>query len=253
VACRRGVAKLGGSVITVKDSPETVNWDSIDALASQVAEYVGRGGRVALVLGGGSFGHYTVSRILSSKGLLEAVDAPAIQMSMLKLGMAFLHKAVQLGVPATLHPPHTYCGEGACNYEPISRDLGAGLTPVTYGDALIVGGRVDIVSGDKLAVDIARSIRADCLFYVVDTGGVLDESGSVMREVRGATDMPGSGRARGWDVTGGMEGKIARAMEAPRDTVVRIIGVSDLLRALNGESVGTLVSARRGAGQHISD
>ncbi|MEB3860293.1 MAG: hypothetical protein LRS43_03690 [Desulfurococcales archaeon] len=241
MVCERSVAKLGGSIITVKDSPETVNWDAMDSLVGQVLEYTRRGGRIALVLGGGSFGHYVVSGILSRKGRLEAVDAPLIQLSMLKLSVAFLHRAIEQGLRATLHPPHTYCSRGVCEYTPIVRDFEAGLTPVTYGDALVEGGETRIISGDTIAVDLTKELAAKCLFFVVDTGGVLDETGSILREVRGSHSIPRPGRSKGWDVTGGMEGKIRRAMEAPQGTLVRIVGARDLLNALEGGDVGTLV------------
>lgn len=244
MSCRVVVAKLGGSVITVKDSPETVNWDSLDALVSQVHSFTSSGGRMALVLGGGSFGHYTVSRILSRKESLGVEDAPSIQLSMMKLGLAFLSSAIERGVRATLHPPHTFCTPSSCNFKPLARDLDNGLTPVTYGDAVLGEGSISIVSGDDLAVDMAWHLSAECLFYVVDTGGVISADGRVLRELGEASFVERGGQRRGWDVTGGMSRKIKAALRAPSTTLVRIIGAQDLLRAIRGEPVGTLIRAR---------
>lgn len=244
MTCKTVVAKLGGSVITVKDSPETINWDSLDLVLDQVSGFTGSGGRMALVLGGGSFGHYVVSSILSKRGSLSIEDAPSIQLSMMKLGLAFLHRAVEKGIRATLHPPHTFCSVGSCSFEPLARDLEAGLTPVTYGDAVPGTGSVSIVSGDDLAVEISRRLSAECLFFVVDTGGVIGADGSVLVELDNVGLVENRGRRKGWDVTGGMSRKIKAALQAPRTTLVRIIGTSDLLSAIRGKPVGTLVKAR---------
>lgn len=240
MACRRAVVKLGGSAITVKSSPETVNWDALESLAAQLGDYVRSGGSLAVVHGGGSFGHYIVAKLLSERGALGPREVAETQREMLVLALAVINALTSRGIPATLHPAHTICGSPeACDLGPLVRDLEAGLVPVTYGDAVLVGSRGVIISGDALAPAIADRVGADCLIMASDVEGVIGVDGRLLPEVRPG-DPIASLSGGGPDVTGGMAAKI-RAAASSSASVVRIVRWTQVGAALRGEPVGTRV------------
>ncbi|MFW6435247.1 MAG: acetylglutamate kinase, partial [Halovenus sp.] len=57
------VLKLGGSVITDKDRPETADRDALETAAAAIGEFLGGDERLVVVHGGGSFGHPHAARI----------------------------------------------------------------------------------------------------------------------------------------------------------------------------------------------
>ncbi len=235
--------KLGGSVVTVKESPYTLDYASIEEAASTLSWYIRSGGRIALVLGGGSFGHTVVREVLSRKPRLDALDSAPIQLSMLKLSVAVVSTLLDHEVPAVLHTTHTLCGGNGCSMEPVIRDLGLGLVPVVYGDAVPTPAGAMIVSGDDLVARIAGEYGPECVLFVTRSGGVVGRGG-VLREISRLEDFVDLG-VEG-DVTGGMRRKVEKALETARYArVVRIIGLSELKDALMGSSVGTLVRPRR--------
>ncbi|MFP3231789.1 MAG: isopentenyl phosphate kinase [Acidilobus sp.] len=240
MACRVAVVKLGGSAITDKSTPETVRWDVLESASSQLARFASGGGRLAVVHGGGSFGHYIVSDLLSRRGRLGPAEVSAVQREMLLLAMAVLDGLTSKGVPASLHAAHSMCtGERVCDLTPMVRDLERGLVPLTYGDAVLTGSGGVVVSGDTIAALMASKVKADCLIYVSDVEGVIGVDGKTMRRVS-PRDLIASLEGGGVDVTGGMRRKIAEAASAgvPNTRVVRW---DRLLDALSGADVGTLV------------
>lgn len=246
--CRLAVVKLGGSVVTRKNEPEKVDMENIDRCAETLRDYIARGGKLVLILGGGSFGHYTVAKILESKGRLEVADSSPIQLSMLKLVLIVASKLQEKGVPVVVHPPHTICRAGdskSCDASIIARDLAIGLTPLLFGDAIPSRDGVSIVSGDDLASTLAQALGADCLIYVTSAPGVLSQDGRVLPLVRKLSDVKII-ESTGVDVTGGILRKIERALEASVSiNNVRIVGLNDLKEALEGLSVGTRIEIER--------
>ena len=235
------VVKLGGSLITVKDEPYTINMDALERAVAELAVFHSSGGKLAVVHGGGSFGHTAAKMAMDRRGgKLLAHDAPEIQEAMLKLGIMVVDTLRRHGVPATMHPPHTMCMSLPCGMEPMLRDLNQGLTPVTYGDAIPIHGETVIVSGDDLAAWLATRASADCLIYVTRVPGVLGPGGKVLSMVEGLEDPVGG--SEGIDVTGGMRKKLEAALQAAGSVgIVRIVGLEGLGPALRGEPVGTLV------------
>ncbi|MEB3773330.1 MAG: hypothetical protein GSR86_00185, partial [Desulfurococcales archaeon] len=199
--CRSAVVKLGGSVVTVKDKPYTLDRGAIRRIAGILSSYVAGGGRLALVHGGGSFGHTAVREVLARRGHMGVEDLPHIQLAMLKLSMAIVEELYLAGVGVVLHPTHTLCGE-SCSLAPVIRDYRLGLTPVVYGDAVDGGGGVRIISGDDLALLLAESLRPDCTLYVTRVPGVLDPGGGVIPVLRSVEDFRPVDDVR--DATGGM-------------------------------------------------
>ncbi|MCE4627751.1 MAG: hypothetical protein F7C34_01185 [Desulfurococcales archaeon] len=249
--CRAYVVKLGGSLITVKSMPRTIDEKTLVKAADIVAYARVRGASIAVVHGGGSFGHHEVGAILRAKRRLEPADAARIQKAMIDLSIVVVEKLLERGVPASMHPPHTYCYQGTCNYEALKRDLTLGLVPVTYGDALPTRDGVTIVSGDKLASDLSLEIGpGSCLVYAMREEHVLSPEGRPLRVVRSLQDFSVVGGGSQSDFTGGIKAKVAEAMRAAAGGVrVVITGIEGLekilVRGEDPENVGTLIVPKR--------
>ncbi len=246
-ACDPVVVKLGGSVITVKNKPMTVDKRRLEKAAETIArfykEHSQSGLRMALVHGGGSFGHYMVEKLLDEKGVLGAHEVSLIQEAMLRLSLEVARVLVELGVPVTVHPAHTLCDRRECKLRRLLADTVNGLVPLTYGDAVYDDRGALIISGDDLAAWIAGALGAKCLIYVTDAPGVISRDGRVLTEYTGEEELAGIG-VEGSDVTGGMARKLRRALEFAEehpDAVVRIVDVDGLEAALSGGEAGTLV------------
>jgi len=246
-ACDPVVVKLGGSVITRKDEPLTVDERRLAAAAEALASfYRARGDappRLVVVHGGGSFGHYMVEKLRSEKGYLGPLETAEVQHAMLTLSTRLARVLLDLGVPASVHPAHSLCGPRGCDLRRIVEDVILGMVPVTYGDAIPGEAGARIVSGDTLAVQAAALLGAKCLVFVTDSGGVYGADGRILRVYTGSEALANVDQ-RAPDVTGGMRAKLAEALEYARDhpeATVLIVGVEDLRAALEGGEAGTLV------------
>ncbi|MEM4865183.1 MAG: isopentenyl phosphate kinase [Acidilobaceae archaeon] len=252
--CKVAVVKLGGSVITKKNVPETIDFENLTVCVEALKKYVEKGRKLVLVLGGGSFGHNAVSKILNSKNRLEATDSSVVQLSMLKLATSVLSKLVNENVPAVLHPPHSLCRDGnssSCNMDLVIRDLSLGLVPVLFGD--VIPSAEDgfrVISGDDIAVEAALAVKADCLIFVTSTSGVLSREGKVLELVESLEQVE-TLPLQAPDVTGGMIKKVEKALKASRAVEnIRIVGLKYLSAALEGLNVGTRVRGKND-GKHF--
>ena len=243
LACKAAVVKLGGSLITFKHVGESrVDNESLASVSRQLKSYLSLGGRlIAIVHGGGSFGHGIVERIISQKGSLNALDAPAIQQAMNTLSIEVLKTLISEGLHAVLHHPRSLCvAPLSCDFKPLIRDYEAGLIPVTHGDAIpTASGNLYILSGDWLAAEIAVATKADCLIYATRVEGVYGKDGKLLSVLKSIDNLGDMGVV---DTTGAMKGKVREALRAA-STVSRVVIVNGgkLLDALRGLNVGTRV------------
>ena len=129
---------------------------------------------------------------------------------------------------------------------PFGSALAHGRLPVSFGDVVpdLEWGS-SILSADKIAYELARTLPAGRVLFVSDVPGVFDPARLADRVVLPHLD-PGlpaqlSARTPGADVTGGIQGKVRSMLEIADEGVDAglISGLSDgtLLRALRGERV----------------
>ncbi len=239
--CRSAVVKLGGSLITYKHRPYTIRWHILRDAVRQLARYHDLGGKLVVVHGGGSFGHRAVAEIRALGYETSPRGTHYVQYRMLELAWEVLSEFTAAGVPVVLHPTHTLCGCGGCNYSPVARDYGSGLVPLLYGDAVYCGG-LRIISGDKLASELAGELGVDCLVFAIDKPGILDERGRVVREVSVEKALALISE-ESLDETGGLAGKIREASRVAGSVEIYIVGGYHVLEALTKGGVGTRLTA----------
>ena len=241
------ILKLGGSVITEKGTPETIDDESLDRAIGAIA--AAAVDDLVVVHGGGSFGHHHASRhgISTTEGSHDAPGALAVHDAMKRLDAAVVDRLQDQGVPALpVHPlsaaHRDRDGTLSVPVGAIRTMLGEGFVPVTHGDIIAhEDAGVTVVSGDELIVALADGLPAERLGLCSAVSGVLDGDGEVIPEIstyEAVADVLGGSDAT--DVTGGMAGKVRSLLDL--HTPAAIFGLSDISTFLDGDLPGTHVN-----------
>jgi len=250
------VLKLGGSVITHKDEPETVDEESLAKTCEVIASFLaqeeseqnsGRRHQLVLVHGGGSFGHHHASGhgVTSTEGTEDAQVLTAIHRAMGRLNDVVLDALHDQGVPALPVRPLSMARRDKAGLsfpaDQFEAMLSEGFVPVTHGDVVVdtdVGGTV--LSGDDIVVSLAESLAADRVGLCSTVPGVLDESGAVVPAIDSYEEVASIlGESESTDVTGGMAHKIRQLLQL--DVPASVFDIDSLERFLQDERAGTVV------------
>lgn len=212
------LVKLGGSVITNKSKPLSARRISIGKIARSLRKL---GEPTIIVHGGGSFGHYWSVKY----GMHTRPDAYSVRgVATVKNSMVALNKIVLDGLlaggmnPYTL-PPTALVGTRGISETAVraaARIADAGMTPVTFGDAVWVGaGKTSILSGDRIMSMIAGVLKPRLCVFALNEDGVYDASmRNVIPELRAGARLKVASVKM--DVTGGMARKLAESSRIAR-------------------------------------
>ncbi|PSQ32379.1 acetylglutamate kinase [Halobacteriales archaeon SW_10_68_16] len=255
------VLKLGGSVVTEKDVPETVDEEALGRAADAIAGALAGGtvdpGGLVVVHGGGSFGHHHADRhgVTDTAGTRDAQALADIHAAMGELNAAVVDALHERGVDALPVRPLSLAHHGATDAETGRADesgslhlptgsvpvmLDEGFVPVLHGDVVVHEGRGGtILSGDEIVASLARSLAADRVGLCSTVPGVLDADGNVIRRVDALSDVAALGDSDATDVTGGMAGKVRTLLALPAPA--HVFGLADLPAFLAGDATGTVV------------
>ncbi|WIV67705.1 isopentenyl phosphate kinase [Natrialbaceae archaeon AArc-T1-2] len=242
------VLKLGGSVVTEKDRPETLDGAALERAADAVAAALADGNADGLVVvhGGGSFGHHHASErgVSTTDGTDDADDVLAIHGAMTTLNRFVLDRLHERDVPAV--PVHPFSvahrdadGTFCLPTDQIATMLGEGFVPVLHGDLIAhAGAGATVVSGDELIAELAAGLEADRIGLCSTVPGVLDADDRVIERIDAFEDVASAlGASDATDVTGGMAGKVRTLLEL--EGRASIFGLDALEAFLEGEEPGT--------------
>lgn len=231
------VVKLGGSLITVKSRPLTLNREGLEAAARALAG-VSAGRRLVVVHGGGSFGHYAVAQAGGSRDRL--VSDVSYWMGVLNLEVVAALRAA--GVPAAGLPPLAVArvagGRVVLQPEVVESYLGAGAVPVTHGGLVLGDGGLTVLSGDVLASELAVRLSASALIFLMDVDAVYTDDPRLNPRARRLEVVRRSdlgairGGSSGIDVTGGLHLKLREALRAAEAGVRVALGCVEELPAM---------------------
>ncbi len=240
------VLKLGGSVITDKDAPETVDDDALGAAVDAIA--AADLDRLVLVHGGGSFGHVAASEreISRTMGSRNAADVWTVHDAMRRLNDAVLRRLHDAGVAALpVHPLSAAArdddGTLSLPLDSTATFLDEGFVPVLHGDVVgHAGAGATIVSGDELVTRLAAGLDADRVGVCSTVSGVYDREGTVIPRITEFGSVSDAlGDAESTDVTGGMAAKVRALLDL--DAPAHVFGPESLSGFLAGESAGTVI------------
>ncbi len=251
------ILKIGGSVITAKDSdiPEQAKLADIDRLSHEIASFKSESdSKLILIHGAGSFGHpqamkYKLNEEFNARGTYIT------HASVKKLNSIVLDSLNNAGVPSLpVHPLNSCLFDNgklvSFQLEQIKVMLERGIVPVLHGDVVMDRTKgAGVLSGDRIIPYLALELKASTIGAGSNVDGVLDEKDEVIKKItpHSFADMKkhirGSASA---DVTGGMLGKVSEFLElANKGISSRIFNASRkgmVSRFLYGEDVGTLIA-----------
>jgi isopentenyl phosphate kinase len=220
------IVKLGGSVITHKASaPPEVDRTNLSRIATELKTH---DSRLIVILGGGAHGHQAAhahgygNPTTQSSQLLKGIPHVRHNMSTLALEVeSILNNA---GVPGVVISPFTtvWLKDGIITDFPlnlIQKTLDSNLVVISHGDVCFdtIKG-ASILSGDTIAVHLARELSAAALYLGTDVDGVLEDDPRrnpqaqlipVISDSNKDEALKRSGPSSATDVTGGMSKKIS--------------------------------------------
>jgi len=241
------VLKLGGSVVTEKDDPETVDAEALANVAGAIAAK--EPDRLVVVHGGGSFGHHHAAAhdVTASEGTRDAAAVREIHAAMGRLNAAVVDALADRGVSAVPVRPFSLAhrdgaGETTLPADGVERMLAESFVPVLHGDVVTQSGAgATILSGDEIVVSLARSLSADRVGLCSTVPGVFDDAGHVIDRIDDyASVAEALGDSDATDVTGGMAGKVRALLALP--VPASVFGPGELAPFLEGDRPGTLVA-----------
>lgn len=223
------VLKLGGSVVTAKDSKSgAVRQSLLKAIGRALATYHrSPSHRLVLLHGAGAPGHRLARKydlIHGTRGNKKK-KAAAVRGQRITSGLnaSIMRVLKKSGLPVvTIKPPEIIRQRRgkllSLRTKPITDVLSSGRVPVLYGD--IVPDRtwgLSICSADISGAYLARTLRAERLLYATDTDGIFSDDphhNSAATLIQATTQQKLKKtltlfkRSHSHDVTGGMRGKI---------------------------------------------
>ncbi|MGQ9514075.1 MAG: isopentenyl phosphate kinase [Thermoproteota archaeon] len=239
------IVKLGGSVITIKDKPLTVDREALNRLCREI--YESRKRRLIIVHGGGSFGHHLVHELdlLPPSRSANRVNLCKVVKGMDDLSSFVVEALISSGLPGVLFPTFAVSTSRSGRVKnlflkSILMALGMGFVPVMRGDICcdeITG--YSVVSGDSIVEYLAKKLGIERIIMCIDRDGIESE-GKVLPtlRLRDRSYVNLLWKSEAVDVTGGMLHKL----EALRPLAER--GVRLLL--INGRRDGRLFAALKG-------
>lgn len=245
--------KLGGSVITHKEKPMSVNNISIDRILKALASV-----KVPIILihGGGSFGHYwsTKYNMHSKPEKYSSEGIAIVHESMISLNHIIVKSMLKLKMKPYAVPPFSIIldkkplGKKIFELTSMTRDK---ITPVTYGDIVYrTPHKYSILSGDELMSMISSVIKPTKVIFAVNVNGIYKDpyGDEVIPLIEEKSSVNFSDVK--FDVTGGMKRKFREALKISLTGIdvhfVNGLKPERILKALgNKKTEGTVIKGKR--------
>ena len=258
--------KLGGSLITDKDTPYTPRLDKLKELALEIKTVLESNPNLLLILGhgSGSFGHVAAKK----HGTRDGVQTPEqwmgfaeVRFQAAELNRFVMESLFNAGVPAISFPPSSSMVSDDRkvihhNIVAIRKALGVHLLPVVYGDVAFDEKRGGtILSTEDVFTFLVDQFSPSRILLAGIEAGVWEDFPARTKLVKQIqlSDYEkmraGIGGSASTDVTGGMKAKVEEMLALIQKTnglTAQIFSAEErgfLERALRGENVGTLLTA----------
>lgn len=223
------VIKLGGAVVTFKNSPvPKARISVIKRLIQEIKQISLLGYSIILVHGAGSFAHGLVKKYDLHHGMKTIKQKRAFKLTqnrMLKLNKIIMDGLIQAGLNAISLPPHTILTqtEGRLNYfDPkiIKKHLQNDRVPILFGDMVLDDKwGCSVLSGDTIVCYLGSKLKADKVIFLSDVDGIYDKDprknpkAKLIPEINNSNldqVLKGLSETGREDVTGEMQGKVLK-------------------------------------------
>jgi isopentenyl phosphate kinase len=250
--------KLGGSVITDKNTPYKAKIEVIKRLAKEIKSSVA----IPMVIahGSGSFGHTSAQKYGGKKGYRSKWGIAKVARDAMEINRIVMDILIEEGLPAVSLRPMSMmlanCGKLKKNiFEIIEEVLNQGLMPVIYGDVIWdKQWKSTIYSGETTLNEIGaylskKGYGINKVIQVGETDGVYDSKNKTIPLI----DKGNWGKIKKYlfdnkraDVTGGIKHKIENALNITKIDITTLLingnKVNELSKAILGKTVkGTFI------------
>jgi len=251
----KAVLKLGGSFLTDKSKQFSARVEAIKKLAMALKGFEGR---IAVVHGGGSFGHSVAIKYGISNRVTFS-DPEAVfetRKAMLTLSSIISSLFEEAGIRTYTIPAAGILKKDRRPRADLSSLLGnimdAKMVPLTFGDVVPYRSNFTIISGDYLSYIFCRAIHAERMAFLIDRPGILKDVGDDSKVIKELTrkKITSIRLNDAGDATGGLKAKLREAFrisDAGVDTaIISGFNTDALISFLNGGKVqGTVVKGKR--------
>ncbi len=235
------IIKLGGSIITDKESYRKVNLKLLKELCNVLSESKGK---KILIHGAGSFGHIlaiksSLDRPGSIKGKETAISR--VIADVLELNSIMTDELNKKGVRAISVSPHAIYNGKKPDFKIVELLLKNGFVPLLHGDIVLSNGKYRIISGDEIALDLSRKFSSDSVLFVTDVDGLYDSDPKTNKNAKFIPSIRSKDISivdTGRDATGSMAGKMER--------IKKMVLYTDRVVILNGKRPERLLTCLQG-------
>lgn len=258
--------KLGGSLITDKDIPYTPRLDKLAELAQEIKSALEANPSLKIILGhgSGSFGHVAAKQHGTRNGVQtreQWAGFAEVRFQAAELNRFMMEALFNASVPAISFPPSSSMVSDNRkvihhNILAIRKSLDVHLLPVVYGDVAFdesLGGT--ILSTEDVFKFLVEQFSPSRILLAGIEAGVWEDFPARTKLVKQIklTDYEamraGIKGSASTDVTGGMKAKVEEMLSLihiHENLTAQIFSAEEhgsLTRALNGENMGTLLTA----------
>jgi isopentenyl phosphate kinase len=208
--------KLGGSVVTHKERPMTINRTATDRILKSLLSV-----KVPIILvhGGGSFGHFwSIMYDMHSKPERYSSEGIAVvHESMISLNHSIVKSMLKLKMnPYTVPPFSLILGNKPFVNKifELASMTKTKIIPITYGDIVYrTNHKYSIVSGDELMTMISSVLRPKKVIFAINVDGIYKDpqTKQVVQTIEERALIKFS--SVNFDITGGMKRKLREALK----------------------------------------
>lgn len=259
------ILKLGGSIITKKDSSSEVDFDNLRRIAKEIKK--ANVNDLIIVHGAGSFGHppakkYAIGEKFSKDEYpKKRIGFCLTENEVKKLNMFVCEVLIAEGIPAVAICPSSVLTATDKRINPWDKNLvkkyiEKGYVPVMFGDVVLDDNlEMVVVSGDQIIKDLAISLKADKVILSTDVDGVFNKNPKthddaiLFEKFTSLEDLDSFEGTTNIDVTGGMIGKIKELLALAdlgiESEIINANVKDNIYKVLiSDEVIGTLISKR---------
>jgi isopentenyl phosphate kinase len=260
------ILKLGGSVITRKDSlTPTLDSSNLQRIAEEISN--SSYNKLIIVHGAGSFGHpyakeYAIGTEINSTEELsrKRQGFSKTQNSVKSLNGLVCQHLMEQEIPTVSIQPSSFIQTRnkrivRADMDLITKYLELGFVPVLYGDVVLdmdAKIKMAVLSGDQIIKYLAENLKPEKVVLGSDVDGIFNKDpkknpdASLIKVVTSHHDLESTDGTQTVDVTGGMGGKLSELLELAEigieSEIINASHDNNIKRALNGEKgIGTLI------------
>ncbi|WP_440059211.1 isopentenyl phosphate kinase [Thermogladius sp. 4427co] len=242
--------KAGGSFITFKDRPFSLNFKALSSLV-EILKGADGGKRIILGNGGGSFAHTTVSLLkgrVSDRTMLAMCQGTTRLLNKILVDYLIDNSILAVSIQ-TSSIIYEDGGSLIANPRPVKMALEKNLIPVVYGECVFSDRGYRVVSTEEVFELIAGEIQPSIFIFLMDVDGIYTcnpvECGNA--ELIDRVDKNNFERvmsilanSKNRDVTGGIFKKLESAVRLSRIFKVPVVlmsgfRVGEVVKVLNGD------------------